>query len=642
MNSVMRRRCKALALAAGMLLSAVSGLIIDKDRVLAEASGDCGGDAYYNLDDDGVLTISGTGGIDDSAFFGKGMTIKKVIIQEGIEWIGKWSFYGINSIEEVEIPSSCKDIQVEAFCQCSGLKKLSLANGVKNIYDRAFSGCTSLEELSIPASVEVIGDKAFENCSSMNKLNMVKGIETIGASAFGNCSRLKEIVIPDTVGYLDADQFEYCTGLEKVTISSETTVYPEAFRSFSDGSIDTLYYDGSASQASWTGNWTSVFKNIEYSKFDVIYHYMDRDDEYRNRVETIVDKGGYATEETSPKEAWTDHVFTGEWYTDKNCSSESLYDFATPVTGDLELYAKWIEQDLAVVEGYRLLLTGEVGVEFFISIPESLLADENASVVISNTVPGKTATKQEYTVAGAQTETVGKTTCYKFIYTVPAATMTCPISVTLKSGDEETLLGDSFTVQAYAEYIHAHPEISGYEEADPLVVALLNYGAYSQKYFGIDTENLANVNVTDNVADADPGEYTGVPVNFMPDDPPITYYGSSLNLQSKVSALVYFKVKKGVDYKKYTIQLMGRTVTPVENSTPGFISINIDDINPAELTAKTNCFVIRISGGSDYNYDYSPLYFMQAACASDSVGPDMKNLAKALYLYGEAAKAYLG
>ena len=56
-----------------------------------------------------------------------------------------------------------------------------------------------------------------------------------------------------------------------------------------------------------------------------------------------------------------------------------------------------------------------------------------------------------------------------------------------------------------------------------------------------------------------------------------------------------------------------------------------------------NRFVIRISGGAgiSYNYDYSPLYFMQAACASTSVGDDMKNLAKALYLYGEAAKAYL-
>jgi len=613
MNLVMRRRCKALALAAGMLLSAVSGFIIDKDRVLAQASGNCGEGARYTLDD-GVLTISGTGGIGDYAFMETGMTIKKVIIQEGIEWIGEGSFYHINSIEEVEIPSSCKDILEEAFCQCSGLKKLSLANGVENIYDRAFRDCTSLEELSIPESVEVIG-----------------------ASAFGNCIKLKEIVIPDTVGYLDEYQFENCTGLEKVTLSSETIVDSVAFWGVNE--IDTLCYDGSASEA---GYWTSVFKNIEYSKFDVIYYYMDRDDKYRNYDETIVDKGGYATEKTSPKEAWTDHVFTGEWYTDPDLAPEHRYDFNVQVTSDLNLYAKWIEQELAVVEGYRLLLTGEVGVEFFISIPESLLADENASVVISNTVPGKTATKQEYTVAGAQTETVGGTTCYKFIYTVPAATMTCPISVTLKSGDKETLLGDNFTIQAYAEYIHAHPEISGYKEADPLVVALLNYGAYSQKYFGIDTDHPANINVPDEVKDADPGEYTGVPVNFMPDDPPITYYGSSLNMQSKVSALVYFKVKKGVDYKGYTIQLMGQTVTPVENSTPGFISINIDDINPAELTAKTNCFVIMISGGSDYNYDYSPLYFMQAACASDSVGTDMKNLAKALYLYGEAAKAYLG
>ena len=592
MDHVMRRRCKSLVLAVSMLFSATAGFVMVNERVMAE-SGQCGSGSTYTLDDEGVLTITGTGEITESFFLNRN-DIRKVIIQEGINTIEESCFENIDSLEEVEIPSTCNDIYVQAFYDCNNLKSLSLAEGVTFIDAKAFYGCTSLEELVIPKSVrELYGDQ------------------------FGNCN-----------------------GLKSVTLSSETYI---DFSTFSgrEANIENLYYDGTKSQLSMTGC-EYLFENIEYGKFEVTYRYMDN---HYNYDELVVDKNGCAPAITSPKEAWIDHIFTGEWYTDPDCAPEHLYDFTTPVTADLELYAKWTEEELAVVEGYRLLLTGEVGVEFFISIPESYLADENAKIVISNTVPGgKASTVQEYLVADADTEPVGGTNCFKFVYKVPAATMTCPISVTLKSGDKETVLGTDFTVKAYAEYIHAHPELPGYEAADPLVTALLNYGAYSQIYFGIDTENLANVNVTDNVADADPGEYKGVPVAYLPDDPPITYYGSSLNLQSKVSALVYFKVNKGVDYKDYMFQIQGgEPITPAENATPGFVSIGIEDINPADLTAITNRFVIRISGGEGigYNYDYSPLYFMQAACASTSVGDDMKNLAKALYLYGEAAKAYL-
>ena len=40
-----------------------------------------------------------------------------------------------------------------------------------------------------------------------------------------------------------------------------------------------------------------------------------------------------------PDPAWPGHVFEG-WYTD-NGSFANLYDFSKPLTGDLQLYAKW-------------------------------------------------------------------------------------------------------------------------------------------------------------------------------------------------------------------------------------------------------------------------------------------------------------
>ena len=35
-------------------------------------------------------------------------------------------------------------------------------------------------------------------------------------------------------------------------------------------------------------------------------------------------------------------AYFGGWYTDENCGEEDLFDFETPVTADLTLFAKWI------------------------------------------------------------------------------------------------------------------------------------------------------------------------------------------------------------------------------------------------------------------------------------------------------------
>ena len=52
-----------------------------------------------------------------------------------------------------------------------------------------------------------------------------------------------------------------------------------------------------------------------------------------------VAKGGYATTPDDP--AWAGHVFKG-WYTDKECSDDKKFNFATtPIDVDTKLYAKW-------------------------------------------------------------------------------------------------------------------------------------------------------------------------------------------------------------------------------------------------------------------------------------------------------------
>ena len=74
-----------------------------------------------------------------------------------------------------------------------------------------------------------------------------------------------------------------------------------------------------------------------------------------------VPEDGNATEPTAPTRSG--YTFAG-WYTDQNCTDGNEYNFSTPVTGDLTLYAKWVEKATAITEtGVFVKVTNTSGLE---------------------------------------------------------------------------------------------------------------------------------------------------------------------------------------------------------------------------------------------------------------------------------------
>ncbi len=168
----------------------------------------CGENATWELDDNGTLTISGTGDMYD---FGSGHIgpwkayrndIKKVVIEDGITSIGSGAFYGCENIASVTIPS-----------------------GVTKIGEDAFNGDKKLTEINIPASVTTIDKYAFYNCTALKKVNFAKDskLAAIGDTAFASCESLTEIAIPEGVTTIGSKAFGYCTALTSVTIPSTVT-----------------------------------------------------------------------------------------------------------------------------------------------------------------------------------------------------------------------------------------------------------------------------------------------------------------------------------------------------------------------------------------------------------------------------------
>ena len=192
-------------------------------------SGTCGSDAVWVLEDDGTLTISGTGKMKDWTYatnvpwYDYRETITEVVIEEGITSIGDGAFYGCTALADISIPDSVTVIGDSAFRDCSSLTEITLPEGATELGYRAFYGCSSLTGISIPESVSSIGSSAFAYCSSLTEITIPEGITELLSATFDGCTSLKSVTIPASVTAIEKNTFRDCSALESITLPDSLT-----------------------------------------------------------------------------------------------------------------------------------------------------------------------------------------------------------------------------------------------------------------------------------------------------------------------------------------------------------------------------------------------------------------------------------
>ena len=223
-------------------------------------------DVTWNLSDDGTLTISGTGNMENYHYYSSSSTtinspwysernkIKKVVIKKGVTSIGDYAFANCTNLSSVTIVNSVSSIGNNAFACCSSLTSVILSNSVSSIGENAFNNCSNLTSITlpntvtsigeacfsycnslisfvIPKSVKTIGADMFRECSDLTSITIPEGVQSIGDRAFLGCNRLNNVVIPSTVKSLGDGVFMHCTKLEKITCNARTTpsVYENTF-----------------------------------------------------------------------------------------------------------------------------------------------------------------------------------------------------------------------------------------------------------------------------------------------------------------------------------------------------------------------------------------------------------------------------
>lgn len=258
------------------------------------------GDVFSGQDDEnlpqyqlenGVLTVSGTGRIDNN-LYKNNTDITELVIKNGITSVGDYSFYECTSLTRVILPDTLTEIGSHAFAKCTALTEIDLNEGLSTIEDRGFEDCTALKRVFIPISVEdglvsytynPSSNKAwgiFNNCRELTTVEFAEGTTRIHSGLFGG-SGLKEITFPESVTEIGMYAFANCESLEEINFSDSmkrieerafsncTSVkkldFPENINYIGAHSFDS---DGALTEVSIPLNWQNVDIYYEYNSGD--------------------------------------------------------------------------------------------------------------------------------------------------------------------------------------------------------------------------------------------------------------------------------------------------------------------------------------------------------------------------------------
>ena len=235
-----------------------------------------GKEAFYNDHFIKELVIPGCiKTIDDSAFAYTNH-IRSVVLESGVERIGKEAFlycqiyeltlpdtlvslgdraFACNNISSVQLPDSIQEIGINPFDICERLsvivvspdhpvlavldgvlfskedkrlvckplgleiKEYHVPKGIRFIGERSFLGDETLAVVAIPGSVESVGSFAFEECVGLSAVTIEEGPKEIGEWAYARCSDLSQITIPGSVTKIGDKCFYDCSGLRDVNLS---------------------------------------------------------------------------------------------------------------------------------------------------------------------------------------------------------------------------------------------------------------------------------------------------------------------------------------------------------------------------------------------------------------------------------------
>ena len=239
---------------------------IEDSQEQGPAKGTYGSNIQWTLDAENTLTVTGDGEIRDenielsdeeAPWLDYANSIRKIVIGEGITYIGYFAFADCINVEEISMADTVTDIGDYAFCgyedhqhpegECKGVK-LKLSQSLETIGESAFEAL-DVASVELQDSVISIGDRAFYNCYTLHALTIGENsqLQSLGKDSFVGCPLDQgEIDLPDTLQEIWCDVFENGAFSEKVVFSPNLwTLGTHAFDSNCTG-LEKVFFTGDA------------------------------------------------------------------------------------------------------------------------------------------------------------------------------------------------------------------------------------------------------------------------------------------------------------------------------------------------------------------------------------------------------------
>lgn len=89
--------------------------------------------------------------------------MKSVKFNEGLEILGGYIFEN-SGLESVQLPTTLKEIESDAFSKCKSLKHVLLPNLLEKIGSHCFEN-SGIESIVIPRNVKIIEKNTFHKCT---------------------------------------------------------------------------------------------------------------------------------------------------------------------------------------------------------------------------------------------------------------------------------------------------------------------------------------------------------------------------------------------------------------------------------------------------------------------------------------------
>lgn len=230
----MKKRILSIVLLMCFMAIMISSAALALDE--PATSGSCGENLTWSFSEDGTLTISGDGAMDDysnnstnrSPWDSYRYKIEKVVFNGEPINIGNNAFYSCENLTDVNIPDSVTRLGECSFFQCRSLNDVTIPNSVTSIEKNAFGQCIVLADVTISNGLTSIEDFVFYNCA-LTSVTIPEGVKIIKGSAFDYCDSLQDIFIPASVIRLGDAQsgklFSRCENLNAINVAPENKFY---------------------------------------------------------------------------------------------------------------------------------------------------------------------------------------------------------------------------------------------------------------------------------------------------------------------------------------------------------------------------------------------------------------------------------